>query len=81
MPHATALYLFFKAFQPGLFDQQVQVSGHVTKRGTSTKLNSGDLADKSVTQRSNVVGRMVTIDKPAIAKAWRPRYLFLKAAA
>lgn len=30
----TALYLFFKAFQPGLFDQQVQVSGHVTKRGT-----------------------------------------------
>jgi len=50
-------------------------------RGTSTKLNSGDLADKSVTQRSNVVGRMVTISKPAIAKAWRPRYLFLKAAA
>ena len=30
----TAIYLLFKAFQPGLFDQQVQVAGHVTKRGT-----------------------------------------------
>ena len=30
----TVLYLLFKAFQPGLFDQQVQVTGHVTKRGT-----------------------------------------------
>lgn len=30
----TVLYLLFKAYQPGLFDQQVQVTGHVTKRGT-----------------------------------------------
>ncbi len=27
------LFLFLKAFQPGLFDQQVQVSGHATKTG------------------------------------------------
>ena len=31
---ATVRLLLFKAFQPGLFDAPVTVSGHVTKRGT-----------------------------------------------
>lgn len=30
----TVLYLLFKAYQPGLFDSPVEVTGHVTKRGT-----------------------------------------------
>lgn len=28
------MLLFLKAYQPGLFDQQVTVSGHATKKGT-----------------------------------------------
>lgn len=30
----TVIFLLFKAYQPGLFDSQVEVAGHVTKRGT-----------------------------------------------
>lgn len=41
------MLLFLKAYQPGLFDQQVTVSGHATKKGNDDRLKDEwvDIAD------------------------------------